>query len=77
MNRILFFIFSLFLSLGTFAQELNVKSSTLASNDLSASVNEVKDLNGEACALVKVLLNDEIAKVEGNVIKTIDNYAEK
>ena len=77
MHRILFLIFSLFLSLGTFAQELNVKSFTLASNDLSASVNEVKDLNGEACALVKVLLADEIAKVEGNVIKTIDNYAEK
>ena len=52
------------------AQELKVKSFSLAINDLSASVDIVPDENGEPCALVKILLVDSIAKVEGFVLKT-------
>jgi hypothetical protein len=37
-------------------------------NDLSASTYERKDLNGQACALVKVQLAAYGAKFEGNVI---------
>lgn len=52
------------------AQELKVKSFGVAINDLSASVETVPDKNGDPCALVKILLVDSIAKVEGFVLKT-------
>ena len=52
------------------AQELKVKSFGLAINDLTASVETVPDKNGDPCALVKILLVDSIAKVEGFVLKT-------
>lgn len=71
MKRIIFFIFSMLVCLSTLAQELKVKSFSLASNDLSASVNDVKDLNGEACALVKINIPTEILAVEGNVIGNV------
>lgn len=54
----------------TMAQNLKVKSFSLAINDLSASVDTVPDENGEPCALVKILVVDSIAKVEGFVLKT-------
>ena len=50
------------------AQELTVKSMAVAGNDISASQYERKDLNGQACALVKVLLASPGAVFEGNVI---------
>lgn len=50
------------------AQELTVKQMMLAGNDISASQYERKDLNGQACALVKVLLASPGAVFEGNVI---------
>ena len=50
------------------AQELTVKSMTVAGNDISASQYERKDLNGQASALVKVLLASPGAVFEGNVI---------
>ena len=49
------------------AQELTVKEMK-ATNDISASQYERKDLNGQACALVKVLLASPGALFEGNVI---------
>ena len=52
------------------AQELKVKSFSVAINDLSASVETVPDKNGDPCALVKILLVDSIVKVEGFVLKT-------
>lgn len=51
------------------AQELKVKSFSVAINDLTASVETVPDKNGDPCALVKILLVDSIAKVEGFVLK--------
>ena len=50
------------------AQELTVKSMRLDVGDLSASTYERKDLNGAACALVKVQLAANGARFEGNVI---------
>ena len=50
------------------AQEYQVKDFQLAANDYSANDNAVKDLNGNACALVKLLANDKVQKVEGNII---------
>lgn len=52
------------------AQDLKVKSFGLAINDLSASVDTVLDENGEPCALVKILVVDSIAKLEGFVLKS-------
>ena len=52
------------------AQELKVKSFSLAINDLTASTDSVPDKNGDPCALVKILVVDSIAKLEGFVLKT-------
>ena len=52
------------------AQELKVKSFSVAINDLSASVETVPDKNGDPCALVKILLVDSIVKVEEKKKKT-------
>ena len=52
------------------AQELKVKSFSLAINDLTASTDTVPDKNGDPCALVKILVVDSIAKLEGFVLKT-------
>ena len=70
MKRIQFFILitSLFFSLSTLGQELVVKGMKLDVSDLSASTYERKDLNGSACALVKVQLAANGVKFEGNVI---------
>ena len=54
------------------AQKLTVESMALAGNDISASQYERKDLNGQACALVKVLLPMPGAVFEGNVIGNVD-----
>ena len=61
----------------TFSQELKVKSFKLASNDLSASLveNLRTDEVGNVCALVKILLLDDISKVQGNVIGDIRNFS--
>lgn len=54
------------------AQKLTVESMKIAGNDISASQYERKDLNGQACALVKVLLPMPGAVFEGNVIGNVD-----
>lgn len=50
------------------AQELNVKSFEVKSNDLTARTQGRKDNNGNDCALVKVQLAASGAKFEGNVV---------
>ena len=77
MRRFYFLIISLIICLCTFAQELKVKSFKLASNDLSASLveNLRTDEVGNVCALVKILLLDDISKVQGNVIGDIRNFS--
>ena len=71
MKKFYLLLLSVFAFLNTvMAQELKVKSFSVAINDLSASVETVPDKNGDPCALVKILLVDSIAKVEGFVLKT-------
>ena len=55
----------------TVAQELTVKSFALAPTDLTAQTEGRKDLNGDACALVKISFVGDVADVEGNVIKPL------
>ena len=54
------------------AQKLTVESMAAVSNDISASQYERKDLNGQACALVKVQLAAMGAQFEGNVIQPVE-----
>lgn len=55
----------------TMAQELTVKSFVLASTDITAQTESRKDLNGDACALVKVFVVGDVFDVEGNVVKPL------
>ena len=71
MRQILLIIACLFCS-NLFAQELTVKQLTALPVDLSASQYERKDLNGKACALVKVQLATTGAQFEGNVVGGTD-----
>ena len=71
MKRVLFFVFGILLCIGTFAQELKVKSFALAATDISAQTQQRKDLNDEPCALVKIQFVGDILDVEGNVIKPL------
>ncbi len=57
------------------AQELMVKSMEILPMDLSASIHPRNDLNGKACALVKVKMPLEGAVFEGNVLGSVENKA--
>ncbi len=57
------------LCLSILAQELKVKSFSLAATDISAQTQQRRDLNDEPCALVKVQFVGVLLDVEGNVIK--------
>ena len=71
MKKLYLILLSAFALLNTaVAQELKVKSFGLAINDLTASVETVPDKNGDPCALVKILVVDSIAKLEGSVLKS-------
>ena len=71
MKKLNLILLSVFALLNTaMAQELKVKSFSLAINDLTASTDTVPDKNGDPCALVKILVVDSIAKLEGFVLKT-------
>ena len=48
-----------------------VKSFVLAPTDITAQTEGRKDLNGDACALVKISFVGDVADVEGNVIKPL------
>ena len=53
------------------AQKLSVESFVLAPTDLTAQTEGRKDLNGDACALVKISFVGDVLDVEGNVIKPL------
>ena len=59
-----------------FSQNLAVKKFETATLDLSARTNPVKDANREDCALLKIVSPDAITKVEGNVVKEVNNAGE-
>ena len=71
MKKFYLILLSVFAFLNTaMAQELKVKSFSVAINDLSASVETVPDKNGDPCALVKILLVDSIVNVYVFFLKT-------
>ena len=53
------------------AQELTVQSFSLSPTEIIPANDQRVDLNGTACALVKVQIVDDIDRVEGNVIGDI------
>ena len=66
---ILLYVFSLLNT--TVAQKLSVESFVLAPTDITAQTKGRKDLNGDACALVKIFVVGDVADVEGNVVKPL------
>ena len=72
MKKLYLIILSVFALLNTVvAQELMVKSFVLAPTDITAQTEGRKDLNGDACALVKIFVVGDVADVEGNVVKPL------
>ena len=72
MKKLYLILLSVFALLNTaMAQELTVKSFVLAPTDITAQTEGRKDLNGDACALVKISFVGDVADVEGNVIKPL------
>ena len=70
MNKLKLTILFLFISLAASAQRLAVESLKLRPNDLSArnAKNQRHDLNGKPCALLKVMVLDNITKCSsGNI----------
>ena len=70
MNKLNLTILFLFISLAASAQRLAVESLKLRPNDLSARnvKNQRHDLNGKPCALLKVMVLDDITKCSsGNI----------
>lgn len=76
MTRLFLWIMVVLGSTSVQAQKLTVSKMAADPNDNSASQYVVKDLNGDACALVKVSLPIEGVSFEGNVIGT-PQYKEK
>ena len=68
MRKNLLFFVLLFLSVSSLSQELTVQSFQLKTTDIDAKVNPVYDLNGNACALVKVAIIGNDVKFEGNIV---------
>lgn len=72
MKKLYLILLSVFALLNTtVAQELTVKSFVLAPTDITAQTEGRKDLNGDACALVKIFVVGDVAEVEGNVVKPL------
>ena len=74
MKKLYLILLSVFALLNTaVAQKLSVESFVLAPTDITAQTEGRKDLNGDACALVKISFVGDVADVEGNVIKPLVN----
>ena len=72
MKKLYLILLSVFAFLNTaVAQKLSVESFVLAPTDITAQTEGRKDLNGDACALVKISFVGDVADVEGNVIKPL------
>lgn len=70
MKRLLAIFTAMAISLAALGQELNVKDFHIDPSDISAVRYEVKDLNGEICALVKIGLVLQDVTFEGSVVKS-------
>ena len=72
MKKLYLILLSVFALLNTaVAQKLSVESFVLAPTDITAQTEGRKDLNGDACALVKISFVGDVLDVEGNVIKPL------
>ena len=72
MKKLFLILLSVFALLNTaVAQKLSVESFVLAPTDITAQTEGRKDLNGDACALVKISFVGDVTDVEGNVIKPL------
>ena len=72
MKKLYLILLSVFALLNTaVAQKLSVESFVLAPTDIPAQTEGRKDLNGDACALVKIFVVGDVADVEGNVVKPL------
>jgi len=56
------------------AQKLAVKSLEVSAMDISASQHERKSDDGTSCALLKVLMTDDIEVADDNVVGSIENH---
>ena len=72
MKKLYLLLLFVFMQLNaSIAQELSVKAFVLAPTDITAQTEGRKDLNGDACALVKIFVVGDVADVEGNVVKPL------
>ena len=72
MKKLYLLLLFVFMQLNaSIAQKLSVKAFVLAPTDITAQTEGRKDLNGDACALVKISFVGDVADVEGNVIKPL------
>ena len=73
MNKKIFRIFFIILfnavTIGSFAQELQVDSFTERVEDLTANTQAVLDFNNNKCALIKITIPEK-ARFEGNIVKS-------
>ena len=65
-------LYSLLCFIGTHAQELNVKSFVVKTNDITARTQPRQDINGNDCALVKVQIVGQGITFNGNVMGDVD-----
>ena len=70
MRRLFAIVITMAVSLCALGQELKVKDFHVDPSDISAVRYEVKDLNGEMCALVKIGLVLKDVTFEGSVVKS-------
>lgn len=70
MKRLFAILTVMAISLVAWGQELTVKDFHIDPSDISAVRYEVKDLNGEMCALVKIGLVLQDVTFEGSVVKS-------
>ena len=68
MRRLLTVLISSLLGLFLSAQEATVSSFLVNASDIEAKLNPVYDLNGEACALVRVVIASKDVSFEGNLV---------
>lgn len=66
--RIFIGLLSLFVTIASSAQDIEVKKFELSEKDQTAVTSPRKDINGTACGLVKVALKEPGAEFEGNVM---------
>lgn len=71
MKQIFFTLLFLFFASFSFSQELKVKSFTHDEMNLEARIDGRTDLNGRQCALLKVLVRDDILECKGGNVGDI------